>query len=430
MSDLIELCLGKRIHSFMSEGEQINEDANFQAIFRYYEQLMTTKSEDYAAKRVRLRLPIIPVAIFGALCKRVEQLFMAEPNILRITSPVVIVGDLQGHLLDLLRIISKVGLPIKTQYLFLGNIVDRGQFSLETIGFLYTMKVLFPENVHIIRGFHEFREVSETNGFLSEIMQLYENRNLFTLFLRAFSYTPYAAILDGNKLCVNAGFGPNIPDIQTINTLKRPLNVFNTSALVELMWSDPTDALPMFLPSSRGYGNLFGAEATQQFLKANKMAYLIRSHQVVNGVQHSFNQQLVTVFSASNYCDQENNKSGILVIRSNDCYVEMLEPLPYLKREDVNFIKSDSETIFQIPQIEQMIRSGISTRRMASGRMLLNNGLRVSSANHTISEPMTKSRTFTNCGGGIAGPQHKQRLPRKSMEPLSANPTKIMQLPY
>ena len=118
-------------------------------------------------------IPIFPSSILSNLIELATKVFMDKPNVIRIKSPVVIVGDLHGSLLDLLRIIAECGMPPDTSYLFLGDYVDRGQFSLEIITFLLALIVAHPDNVTLLRGNHEFENINSIYGFKDEIRRVY-----------------------------------------------------------------------------------------------------------------------------------------------------------------------------------------------------------------------------------------------------------------
>merc|ERR1719197_1225252 len=80
----------------------------------------------------------------------------------------------------------------------------------------------------------------------------------------------------------------------------------------ECMWSDPQPT-PGRVPSKRGVGVAFGKDVTENFLRMNNLKMVVRSHEVKDeGYEVEHNGQLVTVFSAPNYCDQMGNKGAFI----------------------------------------------------------------------------------------------------------------------
>ena len=324
--------------------------ANCQALYQFFAALTHNSESEYAMKRVRLHLPVVPIPILLDIVKAAEQIFAAEPPLVEVTSPIYVIGDIRGHFLDLLRIFKKNGSPERACYLFLGNIVGTGEFSIETMILLFVMKILWPTQILILRGACEFKEVCAEQGFLERLVTFYDDSDTMVQpILRAFAQMPFAALIDGNYLALNGGIGPNVPDLDVIKDLHKPVQLFHSPVLADIMWSDPTELLPVFLPSNKSYENLFGPQALDQFLKKTKLTGLIRGHQCVQeGCKLQFNDQCITVFSASNF-EGTSNASGILHVAGNSRRVTTYEPLHHLRRDDVMFIKSDSETMFHIP---------------------------------------------------------------------------------
>ena len=308
----------------------------------------------YSEKKLKLKLPHFSINSLINLCNKAFELFSKEPILLNLNtndSSVVIIGDLHGHILDLLRIIQKNGSPEHQRYLFLGDLVDRGDFSLETITLIFAMKVMFPENVYIIRGNHEFLDVFEGFGFGQEIVTTYYDDNpklLMNAFSHAFSMLPIACIIDSKYFCVHGGIGSNTSTIQEINLIKRPIiTVECNESIAELLWSDPSETIPFFMPSNRGTGYFYGLKAIESFLKVNKIQIIIRAHQCVQtGIQANSNNTVITVFSASNYCGTSGNSGGILIISQGE-YKEVVYPsMLYLRRNNAIFLENESETKF------------------------------------------------------------------------------------
>ena len=130
------------------------------SFLRLYDIFMDFVSEDpylYNKSEKKLVLPIVPMNMLVELLECVTKVFQSEKTLLEIPIPVCVIGDLHGHILDLFRIIYSNGSPMDNNYLFLGDLVDRGEFSTETVIFVFLLKVLFPNRVYLILGNHEYK---------------------------------------------------------------------------------------------------------------------------------------------------------------------------------------------------------------------------------------------------------------------------------
>ncbi|OHT05943.1 Ser/Thr protein phosphatase [Tritrichomonas foetus] len=296
--------------------------------------------EQVASQEIRLNIPKIPVDQVVKLCKQVRDIFQKELSMLELRSPCLIVGDIHGHILDLFRILFKCGMPPFRKYIFLGDLVDRGEFSTETVILIFLMKVVYPEHVYIIRGNHEFNCLSQQCGFFSEVIDIYEEPSVYNACINAFSYMPLAARIDNKILCVHGGIGPGFDSLNCIKTILRPLCEYGHSDVINaILWSDPSEEVEEYAPSSRGTGFLFGKKAIDEFIKNCNIELVVRGHECVNdGIEMHFDGHLMTVFSASNYCGLINNQAAVLDIKGEGKYdIKKFPPLEYLHRSDVTF---------------------------------------------------------------------------------------------
>ena len=310
---------------------------------RYFLEFMNSVKTDVSAysdlQRI-LYLPEIPLEFFKDLVIDVTEIFSKENTLLRVSSPVTVVGDIHGHILDIFRIIRACGSPQINRYVFLGDIVDRGEFSVECITLIYIMKVLWPNNVLIIRGNHEFSYMCGQSGFFDQLCEVYCSSELFKLVITSFSHIPLAALIDGETLCVHAGLSPATFSLSQIEELERPFDTFGDDSFVDgLLWSDPSDDLDYFEQSPRGAGYLFGEIATRDFLENNNIKRIVRGHEcVADGFKLHFSGTVMTVFSASNYCDRiPNPASAVKFLADGNYKVKHFEPLRYLRRCQVRF---------------------------------------------------------------------------------------------
>lgn len=279
----------------------------------------------------------------GELCYAAEQIFMQEPTVLQLKAPVKVFGDLHGQFGDLMRLFDEYGFPSTAgdityiDYLFLGDYVDRGQHSLETITLLLALKIEYPDNVHLIRGNHEAADINALFGFRLEcIERMGENDGIWawTRFNQLFNYLPLAALIEKKIICMHGGIGRSINSVDQIEKLERPITMDAGSIiLMDLLWSDPTenDSVEGLRPNARGPGLVtFGPDRVTDFCKRNKLQLIIRAHEcVMDGFERFAQGQLITLFSATNYCGTANNAGAILVVgRGLVIIPKLIHPLP------------------------------------------------------------------------------------------------------
>ncbi|KAI3460849.1 hypothetical protein Pfo_030847 [Paulownia fortunei] len=279
----------------------------------------------------------------GELCYAAEQIFMHEPTVLQLKAPVKVFGDLHGQFGDLMRLFDEYGFPSTAgdityiDYLFLGDYVDRGQHSLETITLLLALKIEYPENVHLIRGNHEAADINALFGFRIEcIERMGESDGIWawTRFNQLFNYLPLAALIEKKIICMHGGIGRSINSVEQIEKLERPITMDAGSiVLMDLLWSDPTenDSVEGLRPNARGPGLVtFGPDRVTEFCKKNKLQLIIRAHEcVMDGFERFAQGQLITLFSATNYCGTANNAGAILVVGRGLVIVpKLIHPLP------------------------------------------------------------------------------------------------------
>lgn len=320
--------------------------ALFEDVLQSYMQYTTFDMESLANGVPKMSLTILKPADLKDLCSQVKSLFTAEPVMLSLKSPCIIVGDLHGHLVDLLRVLKHHGLPSNHKYLFLGDIVDRGEFSLQTCLIVFILKVLYPESVYIIRGNHEFDALASQYGFLSELQEVYRDTSIYDTFIEVFSFMPFSAVIDETILCVHGGIGPTLTNISQLSSLERPMFDFDTDVVSELLWADPTDRVQTYGPSPRGIGCRFGRDAASLFLKAVKKKVIVRGHECAqDGVHTLFNNSVVTVFTASNYCGVSGNQAGVLIVNNGTFEAQRYPALNYLRRNQVEFVMSSGTPV-------------------------------------------------------------------------------------
>ncbi|KAK1568205.1 hypothetical protein Q3G72_021673 [Acer saccharum] len=228
-------------------------------------------------------------------------------------------GDVHGQFYDLLNIFELNGLPSEENpYLFNGDFVDRGSFSLEVILTLFAFKCMAPSAIYLARGNHESKSMNKIYGFEGEVRSKL-SETFVELFAEVFCCLPLAHVLNGKIFVVHGGLfsvdGVKLSDIKAIDRFCEPPE---EGLMCEILWSDP-QPIPGRGPSKRGVGLSFGGDVTKRFLQDNNLDLVVRSHEVKDeGYEIEHDGKLITVFSAPNYCDQMGNKGAFIRFEAPD----------------------------------------------------------------------------------------------------------------
>ncbi|CAD2215688.1 Serine-threonine protein phosphatase N-terminal domain/Calcineurin-like phosphoesterase, putative [Angomonas deanei] len=244
----------------------------------------------------------------------VREIFMSQPMLLEIRAPVRVCGDLHGQYYDLLCIYEKCGFPPYSNYLFLGDYVDRGKHSIETIMLQFCYKVVYPDNFFLLRGIHECASMNKIYGFFDDVKRRY-NKELFKAFTDVFNTMPVCCVISEKIICMHGGLSPDLTSVACINSIERPCDVPDRGILCDLLWAEPADDVQGFLESDRGVSYLFGEDIVNDFLDMVDMDLIVRARQVMDrGYGFFANERLVTVFSAPNYCGEFDNDAAVMTI--------------------------------------------------------------------------------------------------------------------
>ncbi|KAK3007389.1 hypothetical protein RJ639_016090 [Escallonia herrerae] len=228
-------------------------------------------------------------------------------------------GDVHGQFYDLLNIFDLNGFPSEDNpYLFNGDFVDRGSFSVEVILTLFAFKCISPSAIHLSRGNHESKSMNKIYGFEGEVRSKL-SETFVELFAEVFCCLPLAHVLNEKIFVVHGGLfsvdGVKLSDIKAIDRFCEPPE---EGLMCELLWSDPQPNLGRG-PSKRGVGLSFGGDVTKRFLQENNLDLVVRSHEVKDeGYEIEHDGKLITVFSAPNYCDQMGNKGAFIRFEAPD----------------------------------------------------------------------------------------------------------------
>ena len=256
---------------------------------------------------------ILPENQLFQLCERAKEILLEENNVSPVAAPVVICGDIHGQFQDLLELFRNGGEIPDANYIFMGDYVDRGYNSVETVQILLALKVRYPKNISLLRGNHESRQITQVYGFYEECVRKYGNANPWKYCVDVFDHLIIAALVDNKVLCIHAGLSPEIRTIDQIRTIDRIKEIPHEGAFCDLMWSDPED-IGSWSMSPRGAGWIFGSQVVDEFNHINGLDLIARAHQLVmDGYKYWFpNQNLVTVWSVPNYCYRCGNIAAIL----------------------------------------------------------------------------------------------------------------------
>ena len=203
------------------------------------------------------RCEILKESEVKLLCGKAMEILVEESNVQRIDSPVTICGDIHGQFFDLLELFKIGGDCPDTNYLFMGDFVDRGFYSVETFLLLLALKVRYPDRIYLIRGNHESRQITQVYGFYDECLRKYGNANVWKYLTDLFDYLPLTAVVENQIFCLHGGLSPSLDTLDMIRDIDRVIEVPHEGPMCDLLWSDPDDRTGWGI-SPRGAGYTFG----------------------------------------------------------------------------------------------------------------------------------------------------------------------------
>eukprot|EP00331_Platyophrya_macrostoma_P032118 CAMPEP_0176443552 /NCGR_PEP_ID=MMETSP0127-20121128/22505_1 /TAXON_ID=938130 /ORGANISM="Platyophrya macrostoma, Strain WH" /LENGTH=314 /DNA_ID=CAMNT_0017828831 /DNA_START=43 /DNA_END=987 /DNA_ORIENTATION=- len=256
----------------------------------------------------------LPESDVRAICEKAKEILSQESNVQPVRAPVTICGDIHGQFHDLLELFKMGGRAPETNYLFMGDYVDRGYHSVECVTLLVALKVRHKDRITILRGNHESRQITQVYGFYDECCRKYGNPNVWRYFTELFDYLPLTAVVEGKFFCLHGGLSPSIDSLDHIRSLDRIQEVPHEGPMCDLLWSDPDDRSGWGI-SPRGAGYTFGQDISEQFNHTNGLRMVCRAHQLVmEGYTQTHDKKVVTVFSAPNYCYRCGNQAAIMEV--------------------------------------------------------------------------------------------------------------------
>lgn len=263
------------------------------------------------------------------------------PKCKRVRSPCFVMGDIHGNIDDLFTLARTIWPRIPclgAHYLFLGDYVDRGRWSMECALYLLSFMVLCPRHVTMLRGNHEVRSLQRRYSYRKECLFKYGEEmgeEIWEAMNVMFDRLPVCAVVEDKVFGAHGGIPRSIVDLDEV-AAKTPHILDDPQELSlsawEMLWSDPChmqqfaemiecmshvppDAEFGYLPNSkRGTAYLFNQVAAHNFCKRNHLSYIIRAHEVPQpGFTFHFGNRCVTIFSCSHYCGNNNDSACILI---------------------------------------------------------------------------------------------------------------------
>ncbi|KAG7037356.1 Serine/threonine-protein phosphatase PP-X isozyme 2, partial [Cucurbita argyrosperma subsp. argyrosperma] len=254
-----------------------------------------------------------------ALCLKAIEILVEESNVQRVDAPVtvtltlpfLVVGSTLSHI---------ISIGYESGNLRINDELLNGSFY--TVGILSSLQhiygVRYPDRITLIRGNHESRQITQVYGFYDECLCKYDSVNVWKYCTDVFDYLSLSALIENKIFSVHGGLSPAVTTLDQIRTIDRKQEVPHEGAMCDLLWSDPEDIVDGWGLSPRGAGFLFGGSVVTSFNHTNNIDYISRAHQLVmEGFKWMFNNQIVTVWSAPNYCYRCGNVAAILQLDEN-----------------------------------------------------------------------------------------------------------------
>ncbi|KAH9059501.1 serine/threonine protein phosphatase 2B [Lactarius vividus] len=276
------------------------------------------------------------------IIEKATEVLHAEPNLLHVDAPVTVCGDIHGQYYDLMKLFEIGGNPATTRYLFLGDYVDRGYFSIECVLYLWSLKIWYPDTIFLLRGNHECRHLTDYFTFKLECKRKYSDR-VYEACMNSFCALPLAAIMNKQFFCIHGGLSPELNTLDDIRNLDRFREPPTSGLMCDILWSDPVEDFGQEKGSEsfvhnhvRGCSYFFTYQAACTFLERNRLLSIIRAHEAQDAGYRMYRKtrttgfpSVMTLFSAPNYLDVYNNKAAILKYESNVLNIRQFNCTPH-----------------------------------------------------------------------------------------------------
>ncbi|KAK7024750.1 Serine/threonine-protein phosphatase [Favolaschia claudopus] len=278
------------------------------------------------------------------IIEKATDILRSEPNMLALDGPVTICGDIHGQYYDLMKLFEIGGNPQDTPYLFLGDYVDRGYFSIECVLYLWALKIWYPTSIFLLRGNHECRHLTDYFTFKLECKHKYSER-IYDACTESFCALPLAAVLNKQFLCIHGGLSPEFNTLDDLRAIDRFREPPTQGLMCDILWSDPAEdfgtekTTDSFLHNHvRGCSFFFTYTAACNFLERNNLLSIIRAHEAQDSGYRMYRKtkttgfpSVMTIFSAPNYLDVYNNKAAVIKYENNVMNIRQFNysPHPY-----------------------------------------------------------------------------------------------------
>jgi serine/threonine-protein phosphatase 2B catalytic subunit len=270
------------------------------------------------------------------------ELLRAEPNLLEMDAPITVCGDVHGQYYDLMKLFEVGGDPAETRYLFLGDYVDRGYFSIECVLYLWALKIHYPKTLWLLRGNHECRHLTDYFTFKLECKHKYSEK-LYDACMESFCCLPLAAVMNKQFLCIHGGLSPELHTLDDIRNIDRFREPPTQGLMCDILWADPLEDFgqektsDFFLHNHvRGCSYFFSYPAACAFLEKNNLLSIIRAHEAQDAGYRMYRKtrttgfpSVMTIFSAPNYLDVYNNKAAVLKYENNVMNIRQFNCTPH-----------------------------------------------------------------------------------------------------
>ncbi|KAH0025559.1 Metallo-dependent phosphatase, partial [Aureobasidium melanogenum] len=265
-----------------------------------------------------------------------------EPNLLEMDAPITVCGDVHGQYYDLMKLFEVGGDPADTRYLFLGDYVDRGYFSIECVLYLWALKIWYPNTLWLMRGNHECRHLTDYFTFKLECKHKYSEA-VYEACMKSFCALPLAAVMNKQFLCIHGGLSPELHTLEDLKSIDRFREPPTHGLMCDILWADPLEDFGQektqeyFVHNHvRGCSYFFSYPAACAFLEKNNLLSIIRAHEAQDAGYRMYRKtrttgfpSVMTIFSAPNYLDVYNNKAAVLKYENNVMNIRQFNCTPH-----------------------------------------------------------------------------------------------------
>ncbi|KAH8177258.1 calcineurin-like phosphoesterase domain-containing protein [Sarocladium implicatum] len=270
------------------------------------------------------------------------EVLRAEPNLLEMDAPITVCGDVHGQYYDLMKLFEVGGDPAETRYLFLGDYVDRGYFSIECVLYLWSLKIHYPKTLWLLRGNHECRHLTDYFTFKLECKHKYSEA-VYEACMESFCSLPLAAVMNKQFLCIHGGLSPELHTLDDLRNVDRFREPPTQGLMCDILWADPLEDFGQEKTSDyfihnhvRGCSYFFSYPAACNFLEKNNLLSVIRAHEAQDAGYRMYRKtrttgfpSVMTIFSAPNYLDVYNNKAAVLKYENNVMNIRQFNCTPH-----------------------------------------------------------------------------------------------------